>query len=138
MSTRSVIETYMAKMGVSDFVGAFEMFAPHGTYSIIGDTPASKTYVGPAGIKEGLVPLLANGFKAAPVVNCTEVIVEGNRGVALGYGEGPGAFGTYKQRHYAFVFRIENEQVTELVEFMDPTQLSINCFGQKLSDPTPN
>ncbi len=134
MSTRSVIQTYMDKMGVSDFIGAFEMFAPHGTYTIIGDTPASKTYVGPKGVKEGLVPLLANGFKGAPVVNCSEIIIEGDRGVALGFGEGPGTFGLYQQKHYAFVFRIEGEQVTELIEFMDPTQLSVNCFGQKLSD----
>lgn len=135
MSTRSVIQTYMDKMSVSDFIGAFNMFAPHGTYTIIGDTPASKTYVGPRGVKEGLVPLLATGFKAAPVVKCSEVIVEGNRGVALGFGDGPGTYGPYKQKHYAFVFRIEGEQVTELVEFMDPTQLSVNCFGQKLSAP---
>jgi uncharacterized protein len=134
MSTRSVIQAYMDKMSVSDFIAAFEMFAPHGTYTIIGDTPASKTYAGPEGIKQGLVPLLASGFKAPPVVNCSEIIVEGNRGVALGFGEGPGAFGPYKQKHYAFVFRIEGERVTELVEFMDPTQLSVNCFGQTLSD----
>jgi ketosteroid isomerase-like protein len=135
MSTRSVIQSYMDKMGVSDFMGAFDLFAPHGTYTIIGDTPASKTFVGPYGIKEGLVPLLANGFKKAPVVHCSEIIVEGNRGVALGHGEGPGAFGLYKQKHYAFVFRVEDDRVTELVEFMDPTQLSLNCFGQTLSAP---
>lgn len=133
MSTRSVIQAYMDNMSKSDFVAAFDMFAPHGTYTIIGDTPASKTFTGPKGVKEGLVPLLANGFKEAPVVHCSEIIVEGSRGVALGYGEGSGAYGHYKQKHYAFVFRIEGEQVSELVEFMDPTQLSINCFGQTLS-----
>ena len=134
MSTRSIIQSYMDKMDASDFVGAFDLFAPHGTYTIIGDTPASKTYVGPDGIKEGLVPLLANGFKQAPVVHCSEIIVEGQRGVALGYGEGPGAFGLYRQKHYAFVFRVQDELVTDLVEFMDPTQLSVNCFGQTLSE----
>lgn len=135
MSTRSVIKTYMDKMFTGDFVGAFDMFAPDGTYTIIGDTPVSKTFTGPDGVKEELVPLLATGFKGLPVVNCTEIIVEGDRGVALGFGEGPGAFGTYRQKHYAFVFRVEGEQVKSLVEFMDPTQLSVNCFGQALSAP---
>lgn len=135
MSTRSIIQAYMDKMSKSDFVSAFDMFAQHGTYTIIGDTPASKTFTGPTGIKEELVPLLANGFKKPPVVHCSEIIVEGNRGVALGYGDGPGAYGHYKQKHYAFVFRVEDERVAELVEFMDPTQLSVNCFGQTLSDP---
>lgn len=135
MSTRSVIQTYMDKMRDGDFVGAFEMFAEHGTYTIIGDTPASKTFTGPEGVKAELVPLLANGFTGLPVVNCTELIVEGARGVALGFGEGPGKYGTYRQKHYAFVFRVEDEKVTELVEFMDPTQLSVNCFGQTLSEP---
>jgi ketosteroid isomerase-like protein len=135
MSTRSIIQSYMDKMRDGDFVGAFEMFTTTGTYTIIGDTPVSKIFTGPEGIKAELVPLLGNGFKDLPVVNCTEIIAEGNRGVALGFGEGPGKYGTYRQKHYAFVFRVEGEQVSELVEFMDPTQLSVNCFGQTLSEP---
>lgn len=135
MTTRDIIQTYMDKMFNGDFVGAFDMFAPDGTYTIIGDTPVSKTFIGPDGVKQELVPLLATGFRDLPVVNCTEIIVEGNRGVALGHGEGPGTFGTYRQKHYAFVFRIEGEQVKSLVEFMDPTQLSVACFGQTLSEP---
>lgn len=136
MSTRTIIQTYMDKMREGDFSGAFDMFAPQGTYTIIGDTPVSKTFIGPEGVKAELVPLLGEGFTGLPVVNCTELIVEGDRGVALGFGEGPGKYGTYKQKHYAFVFRVEGEKVTELVEFMDPTQLSINCFGQTLSPAT--
>jgi len=136
MSTRSVIQTYMDKMYSGDFPGAFAMFHPQGKYTIIGDTACSGTFVGPKGINEALVPLLANGFKAAPVVECNEIIVEGNRGVALGQGHAPAKYGTYKQKYYAFVFRIEGDQVMDLIEFMDPTQLHVNVFGQKLS-PVP-
>jgi len=134
MSTRAVIQKYMDKMRDGDFVGAFEMFTPAGTYTIIGDTPVSKVFTGPDGIKSELVPLLAEGFTGLPMVNCSEIIAEGDRGVALGFGEGPGKYGTYRQKHYAFVFRIDGEKVSELIEFMDPTQLSVNCFGQTLSD----
>lgn len=137
MSTRSVIEDYMNKMFTGDFLGAFQMFAPDGAYTIIGDTPVSGTYVGPDHITNSLVPLLEKRFIAPPVVNCSEIIVEGDRGVALGFGEGPAKFGQYKQRHYAFVFRIAGDKVAEMVEFMDPTQLSLNCFGQTLSEVQP-
>jgi ketosteroid isomerase-like protein len=137
MATREVIEEYMGKMFSGDFLGAFQMFAPDGKYTIIGDTPVSGTFVGPDHITSSLVPLLEKRFIAPPVVSCTEVIVEGDRGVALGFGEGPAKFGQYKQRNYAFVFRIAGDKVAEMIEFMDPTQLSTNCFGQTLSEVQP-
>lgn len=137
MSTRSVIEKYMNHMFTGDFPAAFEMFAPDGNYVIIGDTPISGTYTGPDHIKQDLMGLLAERFIEPPVVSSTEIIVENDRGVALGFGEGSAKFGHYKQRHYAFVFKIDGEQVMELIEFMDPNQLSKNCFGQTLSEPLP-
>lgn len=137
MSTRSVIETYMNNMFTGEFIAAFEMFAPDGKYHIIGDTPVSGIYTGPEEIKSDLGALLAARFLAPPVVACTNIIVEGNRGVALGHGEGPAKFGHYKQKYYAFAFIIENEQVKEMIEFMDPAQLSTNCFGQTLSEVQP-
>ena len=137
MSTRSVIEKYMNHMFNGDFIAAFEMFAADGKYTIIGDTPISGTYIGPDHIKRDLVGLLAGRFISPPVVSCTEIIVENDRGVALGFGDGPAKFGHYKQSYYAFVFKIDGEQVKEMVEFMDPTQLSMNCFGQTLSEPLP-
>lgn len=137
MSTRDVIQTYMDKMNSGDFLGAFQMFASDGAYTIIGDTPVSGTYVGPDQITSELVPLLEKRFIAPPVVTCTGIIVEGDRGVALGHGEGPAKFGQYRQRNYAFVFRIADGKVAELIEFMDPNQLSANCFGQTLSEVVP-
>ena len=89
MSTRSVIEKYMNHMFTGDFVAAFEMFAPDGQYIIIGDTPVSGTYTGPDHIKRDLLGLLAERFITPPVVSCTNIIVENDRGVALGFGEGP-------------------------------------------------
>ena len=132
-ATRQIIQTYVDRMRSGDFAGAFGMFAPNGTYTIIGDTPASKTYVGAEGVMRDLAPLLGEGFHGAPAVNCDELIVEGDRGVALGSGGGPARYGQYTQRHYAFVFKVGNGQIVDLVEFMHPTQLSVNVFGQTLS-----
>jgi ketosteroid isomerase-like protein len=111
------------------------MFHPKGRYTIIGDTPISRTYVGPRGISEVLVPLLADGFKDLPVIYLDELIVEGDRGVALAHGSAPARYGTYSQKHYAFVFTIDRESVADLVEFMDPTQLHTAVFGQTLLPP---
>jgi uncharacterized protein len=137
MSTRSVIEKYMNHMFTGDFVAAFEMFAPEGRYTIIGDAPVSGTYIGPDHIKRDLLALLAERFISPPVVSCTDIIVEDNRGVALGFGDGAAKFGHYQQRNYAFAFKIDGDQVIEMIEFMDPNQLSLNCFGQTLSEPQP-
>ena len=137
MDTRETIKTYMDKMNTGDFLGAFQMFAEDGDYTIIGDTPVSGTYTGPDHITNSLVPLLEKRFNAPPVVVCDVIIVEGKRGVALGHGEGPAKFGQYRQRNYAFAFQIEDGKVKELIEFMDPNQLSANCFGQTLSEVQP-
>ncbi len=137
MSTRSVIEKFMNYMVTGDFIAAFDMFAADGTYTIIGDTPVSGTYTGPDHIKSDVAALLGERFISPPVLSCSEIIAENDRGVALASGEGLAQFGPYKQSHYAFVFRIDGEQVKEMVEFMDPTQLSMNCFGQTLSEPLP-
>ena len=137
MSTRSVIEKYMNHMFTGNFEAAFEMFATDGKYTIIGDTPVSGTYTGPDHIKRDLLGLLAARFISPPVASCTDIIVENDRGVALGFGDGQAKFGHYKQRNYAFAFRIVGEQVIEMIEFMDPNQLSMNCFGQTLSAPLP-
>ena len=133
MSTRSIVQAYMDKMCSGDFPGAFELFHPDGKYTIIGDTPASKTYIGVKGVQEGLFPLLAEGFKGTPTIKLQELIIDGNRGVALASGSAPAKYGTYTQKHYAFVFKVENDKVTELIEFMDPTQLHTKVFGQQLS-----
>jgi hypothetical protein len=136
MSTRSVVETYMNKMCSGDFGGAFELFHPDGKYTITGSTPVSKTYNGVKEIGEGLGPLLSDGFKTLPVIKLHELIIDGTRGVALASGTAEGRYGPYVQKHYAFVFRVENEKVTELTEFMDTTQLHTQVYGQKLS-PVP-
>jgi len=127
----------MDKMNSGDFLDAFQMFAEDGAYTIIGDTPVSGTYVGPDHITNSLVPLLEERFISPPVVVCTRIIVDGDRGVALGHGEGPAKFGQYKQRNYAFAFHIVDGKVKEMIEFMDPNQLSANCFGQALSEVQP-
>ncbi len=137
MSTREVIQAYMDKMNSGEFLDAFQMFAEDGEYVIIGDTPVSGTYVGPDHITSSLVPLLEERFVSPPVVVCTRIIAEGDRGVALGHGEGPARFGQYKQRNYAFAFHIVDGKVKEMIEFMDPNQLSANCFGQSLSAVQP-
>lgn len=137
MSTREVIQAYMDKMNSGEFLDAFQMFAEDGEYVIIGDTPVSGTYVGPDHITSSLVPLLEERFVSPPVVVCTRIIAEGDRGVALGHGEGPARFGQYRQRNYAFAFHIVDGKVKEMIEFMDPNQLSANCFGQSLSAVQP-
>lgn len=135
MGTREVVAEYMDNMFTGKFLDAFDMYAPDGTYTIIGDTPVSGVYTGPAEIREKLVPLLANTFISPPVVQCTQIIVEGDHAVALGHGEGPAKYGTYRQRNYAFAFHIQDGKVASMIEFMDPNQLSANCFGQTLSEP---
>jgi ketosteroid isomerase-like protein len=134
-STRDVVKAYMDAMCKPDFEAAFAMFAPDGNYTIIGSSPVSKTFHGKEAITKELGGLLATGFKSPPQLVCDELIVEGDRGVALAHGVAEATYGTYKQDHYAFVFRVKDGMIADKVEFLDPSQLDIAVFGRKWAGP---
>ena len=106
-STRETAQKYIDFIAALKFAEAFEMLASDAKYRIIGKTPLSKTY-SRADLLNVLVPALAE-FKQPPTLTFQELIVEGNRAVALASGHGISPAGLpYDQPHYAMILRIEN------------------------------
>ena len=106
-STRESAQKYIDFIAALKFAEAFEMLASDAKYRIIGKTPLSKTY-SRADLLNVLVPALAE-FKQPPTLTFQELIVEGNRAVALASGHGISPAGLpYDQPHYAMILRIEN------------------------------
>ncbi|WP_404477090.1 nuclear transport factor 2 family protein [Novosphingobium sp. BL-52-GroH] len=112
------------------FPDAFGMLADDGLYTVIGTTPASGLYHGPRDLLERLVPLLAD-FVEPPVVTFEDPIVQGDRAVLLGSGRGVGPTGPYDQPHYAFVMKVSDGRIVEIVEFMDTMMLQSAVFGER-------
>ena len=132
-STRETAQKYIDYLAALKFKDAFEMLAPDGKYTIIGKTPLSQIYS-----RSDLLNVLAPGlaeFKQPPTLTFSDLIVDGNRAVALASGHGIAPTGlAYVQPHYAMVLRIENGQVTEVVEFMDTVEIETKILGRKLVD----
>lgn len=137
-TTREVVTAYMEAMARGDFPGAFAMFAEDGKYTIIGQSPISRTFNSREEINTELCDLLANRFKTTPQIFIEDYIIDGDRGVSLAHGIAEAKHGTYKQDHYAFYFRVRDGEVVEKIEFLDPSQLDIAVFGRRWADaPAP-
>ncbi len=129
-STRETAQKYIDFIAALKFAEAFEMLASDAKYRIIGKTPLSKTY-SRADLLNVLVPALAE-FKQPPTLTFQELIVEGNRAVALASGHGISPAGLpYDQPHYAMILRIENGAITGVVEFMDTVEIETQIIGRK-------
>ena len=130
-STRETAQKYIDFIAALNFVDAFKMLSADAKYRIVGKTAFSKTYT-KAELLEVLVPGLSS-FKQPPTLTFSELIVEGNRAVALasGHGISPGGL-PYDQPHYAMVLRVENGAITDVVEFMDTVEIETQIFERKL------
>jgi ketosteroid isomerase-like protein len=130
--TREIAQRYIDFIAALKFSEAFEMLAPDARYRIIGKTPFSQTY-SRADLLNVLVPGMAK-FKQPPTLTFQELIVEGNRAVALASGHGIGPTGLpYDQPHYAMVLRIENGLVTDVVEFLDTVEIETQIMGRQFA-----
>lgn len=130
--TRQTAQRYMELLCAQKFPDAFEMIDEHGTYTIIGSTPLSRTFEGRAAVKAALVPALAS-FREPPRLTLHEIIVEGTRAVALASGEGVGPTGkAYSQPHYAMVLSVRDGRIQSVVEFMDTVAVETALVGNKL------
>jgi ketosteroid isomerase-like protein len=132
-NTREIAREFATKLEEIRFVDAFNMIADDGTYTVIGTTKASATYHGRAEVLNTLVPLLSD-FSAPPALKFSNIVVENDRAVLLGTGEGVGPTGPYHQPYYAFSLRIANGKIMEIVEFLDTTMLDTAVFGKKIVD----
>jgi ketosteroid isomerase-like protein len=133
LDTRRVAEKLATAFEELRFIDGFSMVSDDGTYTIIGTTRASGTYHGRRDILERLVPVLS-AFTSPPALKFTKILVEGDRAVLLGAGEGNGPTGPYHQPYYAFSIRVANGEIAEIVEFLDTTMLETAVFGKKIVD----
>lgn len=130
-NTRDTAQQYIDFIAALNFADAFKMLSADAKYRIVGKTAFSKSY-SKSELLDVLVPGLST-FKQPPTLTFSELIVEGNRAVALASGHGIGPTGLpYDQPHYAMVLRIENGAITDVVEFMDTVEIETQIFGRKL------
>jgi ketosteroid isomerase-like protein len=126
----AVANGFLTKLCAGDFSGAFALVSDDVRYVVIGTTPASGTYNGRDEVINRLGPTLALLKNLRSTLK--EVIVEGNRAVAIVRGEAEGPYGHYVQDPCVFVLRIADTEIVEILELIDTVMLETAVFGKKL------
>jgi uncharacterized protein len=103
-------------------------------WTIIGDTPVSKTFRGIDAIENGL---LGTVFKqidtsAGVLVEIIELIAEGDKVVARAQGTIKGLYGPYNNT-YCHVFTVRGGQIVEDIEYLDTLLIERALYGRKLA-----
>lgn len=128
---REIAKKFATAVEEQRFLDAFNLISETGTYTVIGTTKASGTYHGRSDVLNRLVAILA-GFVVPPQVKFAHIVVDQDRAVLIGAGQGVGPTGPYEQPNYAFSLRVGNGEIEEIVEFLDTTMLDTAVFGKKI------
>ncbi|MET0987745.1 MAG: nuclear transport factor 2 family protein [Steroidobacteraceae bacterium] len=128
-STREVAQRYMDLLCAGRYADAFGMLSVDATYKIVGSSPTMRG-------RDTIIPTLLQSLASfgQPLrVTLREIIVEGNKAVALASGAGAGPTGKpYKQEYYAMVLSIEAGAITSVIEFMDTVEVETKLLDKKL------
>ena len=116
----------------NDGEGMFALFADDVVYDLKGTTPVSGTYRGKQSIAEDFFIPWRRQIDGDLIVTVDELIGEGERVVALGRGRARTVFGMPYDNDYAFVFRVREGRIVEVIEFLDTALVETASYGRKL------
>lgn len=129
---REVVESFYDKLGRGDVPGVIALYAPDLVYTLTGTTPLSGTFRGLDEVREKLfVPVFS---KVRDLVLTPErLIAEGDSVVALVRGQGKTTSGAPYANRYAFVFRVKDGKIAEVMEFLDTALVETAIYGKTIA-----
>ena len=129
--SKRIAQLFFDTLCAGDFEGGFgRMMTDDATWSVIGTTSVSITR-DKAGMMGDQLEMLKT-FREGPFIGIDEMIAEGNRVVVLAHCHGVGPTGPYKQERYAFVMRLRDGKVAEVVEYLDTVAVETGICGNRL------
>jgi ketosteroid isomerase-like protein len=111
-----------------DIDACFALMAEDITWTNIGTTKFSGTYVGKQAIAEGLLGPLFSQLKAGIAATIEQLTAEGDIVVAQTSGAAEAKDGTPYNNSYCQVFKLRDGQIVAVKEYMD-TALIDSVFG---------
>lgn len=134
MESQGVARRFFELMG-EDPEAALAVLDPDVVWTTTGSTPLSGTYRGVAGFVEGLLTPFAELAEGYGLV-VDEVFGEGERVAVLTHGQGGTTrTGIPYENRYAFIMRVRNGRIVEVVEYMDTVKVETALYGRRLVDP---
>jgi len=129
---KEIVQRWFDCIARNDAAGAFALFADDIVYHLKGTTPVSGSYHGLKSIVDDFFTPWRRQIDGNLVVTVDALIGEGERVVALGHGEALTVHGLPYNNDYAFVFRVRNGLITEVIEYLDTVLVETAAYGRKL------
>ena len=131
---KQVIRDFFTALSGGNTPRVRELLHEQVAWTIIGDTPVSRTYRGIEDFENGL---LGNVFKqikpeAGVRVDILELIAEGDQVVARAKGSIQGLYGPYHNT-YCHVFTVRDGKIVENTEYLDTLLIERALYGRTLS-----
>ena len=132
-TNKRVITGFFTALSSGDGPGAIKLLHKDVAWTIIGDTPVSKTFDGARAFEHELMGEVVK--KINPDVgikmDIIELIAEGDKVVARVKGSVEGKYGPYNNT-YCHVFTVRDGLIVENFEHMDTVLVERALYGRKL------
>jgi ketosteroid isomerase-like protein len=131
---RKVVHEFFSAMSNGNLQGALNVLDVNIVWTIIGDTPVSKTFRGLKDLEENLVKEIFRCVnpEAGIFLEVIETISEGDKVVARVEGTVEGKYGPYNNT-YCHVFTVNDGKIIENMEYLDTTLIHKSWYGKTLS-----
>ena len=136
-SSRETVQQWFDLIAKGDAKGAFALFTDDITYALKGTTPVSGVYHGMQQIVEDFFTPWRKQIVGEIVLTVDELIGDGDCVVALARGKAKTIHGLPYDNDYAFVFRLRDGKIKEVIEYLDTALVDDRGLRQeaRLSGP---
>ena len=129
---RAIVQQWFDLIANGEAERAFALFSDDVVYDLKGTTPVSGRYRGLKSIVEDFFTPWRKQIDGDIVITVDELIGDGERVVALGRGKAKTIHGTPYDNDYAFVFRLRDGKITEVIEYLDTAMVETAAYGKKI------
>ena len=128
---KQVVHEFFSAMSNDNPEGALALLANDIVWTIIGDTPVSKTFRGLKDVEENLLNEAFRNIKleAGIILKVVETIAEDDKVVARVQGTCEGKHGPYNNT-YCHVFTVRDSKIVEDIEYLDTALIHKSWYGR--------
>jgi uncharacterized protein len=131
-SSRETVQQWFDLIAKGDAKGAFALFTDDIIYALKGTTPVSGVYHGMQQIVEDFFTPWRKQIVGEIALTVDELIGDGDCVVALARGKAKTIHGLPYDNDYAFVFRLRDGKIKEVIEYLDTALVETAAYGKRL------
>jgi ketosteroid isomerase-like protein len=131
-ASREIVQQWFDLITKGDAQAAFRLFTDDVVYHLKGTTPVSGVYRGLREIVEDFFTPWRKQIVGEIGLTLDELVGDGERVVALARGKAKTIYGLPYDNDYAFVFRLRDGKISEVVEYLDTALVETAAYGKKL------